>query len=169
MIPEKKNVFLYAGSVSREYQLLDLVDAFKSVQDAELWLCGNTDSERELEEATAMYQNIKYFGYLNAAQLKEKMDSAAFLINPRRPSGNYTKYSFPSKTAEYLNSGKPTVMYKLEAIPDEYDAYLNYLTGDRPEVMADELNEIIHKDYSTLLAKAKAGKEFLLRNKTSEI
>ena len=38
-------------------------------------------------------------------------------VNPRQNNEEFTKYSFPSKTMEYLASGVPVVAYKLDGIP----------------------------------------------------
>ena len=59
---------------------------------------------------------------LNEARALQK--TADVLVNPRLNEGEYTKYSFPSKTMEYLSTGRPVVCYKLDGIPDEYDKHL---------------------------------------------
>ena len=83
------------------------------------------------------------------------------------PTGTYTKYSFPSKTMEYLLSGIPTVMYKLEGIPDEYNAFLNYFPSENTNEVADYINELINQEYLILLDKANRGKEFVLKEKNA--
>ena len=90
------------------------------------------------------------------------------MINPRQPSGTYTKYSFPSKTIEYMMSGKPVIMYKLEAIPDEYDQYLNYLTGTTSEQMGEDLKKIFAKDYNELIEIAKRARTYVKENKAAK-
>ena len=52
------------------------------------------------------------------------MKEAKLLINLRNPEDKYTKYSFPSKTFEYMVSGTPFFTTKLEGIPSEYYNYL---------------------------------------------
>ena len=66
-------------------------------------------------------------------------------------------------------SAKPVLMYKLEGVPDEYDAYLNYLTGETSEQIAIELAENFANDYSTLLQKAADGRNFVLEQKCPKV
>ena len=58
------------------------------------------------------------------------------LINPRPAEGEYTKYSFPSKTMEYLLSGSKVVMHRLDGIGDEYYKYIRVIEEHTPEAMA---------------------------------
>lgn len=163
------NICLYTGTLEIEYGICELADAFAMMQDAELWICGDGVGRKYVEELTCICDNVKYFGFLEQDELKKIRNQCDYLINPRRPTGTYTKYSFPSKTAEYLMSGKPTIMYKLEGIPDEYDKYLNYLSGQTVTEIKDELEGIFKKNYSDLTNKALAGRQFMLDNKNARI
>lgn len=161
---ENKKICLYTGSLSKEFGLFELTEAFKTIDDAELWVCGGGELQNYLVEASNKHKNIKFFGFVTQQQIAKIRKNANFLINPRRPSGTYTKHSFPSKTAEYMASGKPVIMYKLEGIPDEYDAYLNYLTESSPEKIATELKSILDFDYEVLCEKAREGSVYIRKN-----
>ena len=43
---------------------------------------------------------------------------ATLLVNPRPSDKEFCKYSFPSKTIEYMASGTPVLMTKLPGVPD---------------------------------------------------
>lgn len=165
---DNKNIFLYTGGLAKEYGLFELAEAFKIIKNAELWVCGNGEMSDYFIEAAKENDNISYFGCVTPDEVKKIRRQANFLVNPRRPSGTYTRYSFPSKTAEYMMSGKPTIMYKLEGVPDEYDAYLNYLKSETPEKIAKEICDILNEDYAILCTKASQGRAFLL-NRTSPV
>ena len=162
----KNNIFLYTGTLDKEFGIIDMVDAFLKLSDMELWLCGDGNARDYIKTVSGVCNHIKYYGYVNQNQLKELRNQSDYLINPRRPTGSYTKYSFPSKTAEYMMSAKPIVMYKLEAIPDDYDKYLNYLTADTSEGMEKELRKIASRSYDELIRKAEQGREYLLQHRT---
>ncbi len=163
------NIFLYSGTLDKEFGVENLINAFKKLPEAQLWICGNGNCKEFLINAAKEYGNIKYFGFLTQAEVNDLRDKCDYLINPRTPTGTYTKYSFPSKTAEYMMSGKPVVMYKLEGVPDEYDDYLIYLNDSTPDGIAEELSMIIKADYGIYLSKASKGRKFMLENKTSDI
>lgn len=165
-----KKTFLYSGSLNTAYGIKELTEAFLHL-DASLIICGEGDYKAELLEVIAANtkNNIRYLGFVRPEELRQLREQADFLINPRRPSGTYTKYSFPSKTMEYLASGVPTVMYRLEGIPKEYDPYLSYLTGTAPEEIAGELQSLLAKDYRQLLDKAKRGKAFVINEKNEYV
>ncbi len=162
------NIFLYTGTTAEIYGIRGLVDAFIKTPQAELWICGAGDSDEYIHHVSKEHSNIRHFGYLSQNEVANLRDNCDFLINPRRPTGTYTMYSFPSKTAEYLMSEKPVVMYKLEGIPDEYDAYITYLTGKNADKIAEEISSIINTDYVTLAERAKRARLFMLNSKTGK-
>lgn len=166
---KSENAFLYSGTTEKVYGICDVVDAIKELPQAQLWICGAGNSDDYIRETAKTYPNIRHFGYLSQKELADLRDRCDFLINPRRPTGTYTKYSFPSKTAEYMLSGKPAVMYKLEGIPDEYDAYLHYLTADNAAGIKAELQAVMNADYEELLQKAEEARNFMLENKNAEV
>ncbi len=164
---ENKKICLYTGTTAEEFGLCELVDAFKLLPDAVLWICGTGNADSYIKSVAMQYPNIKHFGFLSQEELNKLRNECNFLINPRRPTGTYTKYSFPSKTAEYLISGKPCIMYKLEGLSSEYDAFLNYISEDDAMGIARELNTIFSQDYSALLKKGRRGMEFMRREKNA--
>ncbi len=162
-----ENIFLYTGVTERIYGICDVARAIAQLPEAQLWVAGVGEADEELRALAKDHPNIRHFGFVNQERLAELRDGCDFLINPRRPTGTYTKYSFPSKTAEYMMSGKPVVMYKLEGVPDEYDGYLHYLTGADPETIRLELEQLIRLDYQQLLEQAAQGRRFMAEQKNA--
>lgn len=162
----KNKICLYMGTLEKSFSICELAEAFVKAGEGELWICGKGDAEERIKELSASCDRIKYFGYVTAEKGNELRDACDYLINPRRPSGTYTLYSFPSKTVEYMMSGKPTIMYKLEAVPDEYDEYLNYFKSFDVDGISEELKEIFHTDYGKLLDKATRARRFVLEEKS---
>lgn len=161
----QRNIVLYSGTLELEYGILDVAKAFVALPNYELWIYGKGEAEQALKELSGKHKNIKVFGFASAQVIEEARDKCSFLINPRRPTGTFTKYSFPSKTAEYMLSGKPTIMYKLEGIPNEYDPYLNYLQATDSIGIQKELESIFSMDYSELRQKAQLAREFMIAKK----
>ena len=66
---------------------------------------------------------------------------------------------------EYMLSGTPVLMYKLDGIPDEYDPYLYYINGNQPKNSANRIMEICEKPQSELDDFGKKARQFVLENK----
>lgn len=162
----KEKIVLYAGALEEEYGILDVAKAFAELPDAQFWIYGRGNAEKELKALAQTYPNIRFFGFVPQETVAKARDACDFLINPRRPTGTFTRYSFPSKTVEYMAAAKPVIMYKLEGVPGEYDAYLNYLSATEPAGIALQLKEIFESDYEALQKKAEAGRLFVMTQKS---
>ncbi len=117
---------VYAGKMNIKFGIKELVDAFMKIEDENyrLILCGDGDARSYVEEKMKADHRIDYKGQVTAAKAKEYIQSADVLVNPRPNNEEYTKYSFPSKTIEYLLSGKPVVAYMLDGMPDIYRDFI---------------------------------------------
>ncbi|OJV21643.1 MAG: hypothetical protein BGO30_02795 [Bacteroidetes bacterium 41-46] len=115
-------IVLYTGALTRKYGIIKLLDTFSLItqKDYKLWFCGGGECVEEIEERSKNDARIKYWGLLPTTEVQAMQKKANVLVNPRPSGGEYTKYSFPSKTMEYLASGTPVIMYKLEGVPQEY-------------------------------------------------
>lgn len=118
---------LYTGTLEPDLGIEELLEAFEQMPEAELWICGQGSMGERVRSCAETHENIQYFGFVAQKEALTLQARASALINPRQPDGMYTKYSFPSKTLEYLRSGKPVLCYPLEGIPHDYDAYLCYI------------------------------------------
>ena len=165
---DKKNI-TYIGSVYEKYGIVNLIEAFKKIKnkDIELHLCGPTEMDDYVKQAMKKDSRIKYKGFLDYDQVLQEERRAYILVNPRPTNEEYTMYSFPSKTMEYLASGNITVSTKLAGIPDEYDEYINYFDGYEIDDIKNKLIYLLdEKNKKKLLKKAHDARDFILNNKT---
>jgi len=134
---EAKTV-LYTGSLNAAYGIDKLLDAFAQIADPDfrLWICGAGGIQSTVEEYAKKDNRITYFGFLPKDKVAELQTRCDILINPRSPHGEYTKYSFPSKTMEYLLSGSKVLMYRLPGVPEEYYDYIYTIDGSTSEDIA---------------------------------
>ncbi len=167
---EEKTI-LYTGTLHRKFGICTLLEAFSMIDDPDckLWICGGGDSRQAVAEAAEKDKRITFFGYVTKAEVEKLQQRAALLINPRNNDGEYTKYSFPSKTMEYMLSGKPVVMYKLDGIPDEYDPYLFYVDGTGPEAMRNAIVSFFDLPEKTREEFGRAAADFVLREKNKVV
>ena len=167
---EGVKAILYSGTLHYRYGIKNLLEAFKqiNISEAELWICGSGEAANEIRALSERDSRVKFFGFCSQEKVAELRGKAAVLVNPRTNEGEYTKYSFPSKTMEYMASGKPVVMYKLDGIPEEYDEHLFY--ADAKNVVSGLCNTIaeVLENYDNAFEKAQGAKRFVLANKSGE-
>lgn len=164
-----KNVIFYAGTLNYEFGIMNLLNAFREIKDEsyELWICGEGEAKEDIKLRAQEDKRIRYFGFLSKDEVSKLQKQAKVLVNPRKNQGEYTKYSFPSKTIEYMLARKPVVMYKLDGIPDEYDKYIYYVAGEKDCDLKEAIERVCNMDCKKLEATAKAGCEWVLREKNA--
>lgn len=113
---------MYAGMLHEKYGILRLLDAFDlaDIPDVDLWLFGDGTAAEQVRRRAESNPKIKYFGTRPRSEILQYERQATLLLNPRDPADEFTKYSFPSKTIEYMLSGTPLLTTELKGIPSEY-------------------------------------------------
>lgn len=164
----KSKKIVYTGSLYFKFGIRELVEAFKSIEreDLELVLCGSGDAETYIKESMEYDKRIKYLGSISNEEAIFLQENAAILVNPRNNNEEYTKYSFPSKTMEYLMSGNPVVCYKLDGIPNDYDPYLFYIEGGN---IKQKLEEILNFSEEQRKFAGLKGKTFVYQKKNNRV
>ncbi|MEB0262953.1 MULTISPECIES: glycosyltransferase [unclassified Mucilaginibacter] len=158
---------LYTGTLARRYGILNLLAAFNVLENitARLIICGDGDAKDEIKAAAENNPNIIYNGSLERLQVLQLQTQASLLVNPRTAEGEFTRYSFPSKTMEYLASGVPVLIYKLPGIPEEYYEHCYSLDGVSIKTLSDKIKCILQMDSKTLIEKGKKARDFILNYK----
>lgn len=165
-IPGKK-VILYTGTLHYQFGIGTLLEAFSQIDDPtyELWICGAGEAEAEIRSRAALDHRIHFYGYVTKEEALRLQQQATLLVNPRTNEGEYTKYSFPSKTIEYMASGVPVLMYKLDGIPDEYDNYIYYVEGNSTDYLRAAIESVCNKTKQELDEFGLRAREFVLNEK----
>ncbi len=169
---EKKlhpRVCLYAGSIHRKYGIANLVEGFRlaDIPDAELHIYGSGDYEEELRAVAAKDPRIVYGGMLFSGEVVAKEQEATLLVNPRPTGEAFVKYSFPSKTMEYMASGTPVLTTKLPGMPEEYDPHVFFISDETPEGIADALQKVLENPEAVLFARGLSARKFILEQKNN--
>ena len=162
---------LYTGNLGQRYGLIDLLNSFSAIKsdDYRLWICGDGDSLPEYLERQKTDSRIKYFGILPREDILKLQKQATILINPRHSSDDYTKYSFPSKTMEYLASGTPTLMSRLECLPKEYLDHICFFEDESVEGIRDAIEKICSKPQEELNTFGERASRFIFQEKTPKV
>ena len=171
---EKKTsprVVFYAGGVSRQYGLGNLVDGFRMAapENARLHIYGPGDYVKELQRIAEEDQRIFYGGMLLNTEIVDKEQEATLLVNPRPTNEEYVKYSFPSKTMEYMASGTPVLTTVLPGMPAEYHPHVYLLEEETAEGIAAKLQEVLALSDAELFRKGCEARRFVLEEKNNVI
>ncbi|MGJ7920806.1 glycosyltransferase [Neobacillus sp. LXY-4] len=167
----KKRIIIYAGLLHEKYGIANLCNAFIkcSKSNEELHLFGDGDYVSKIHELCLLHDNIKYFGNQPNKVVVENELNAVLLVNPRPSYGEFTKYSFPSKTLEYMVSGTPVLMTKLPGVPNEYAEYVYIVDDDTEGGLAKEMRRVLDKDNEELERFGKEAKNYALNKKNNII
>lgn len=166
-----KQIIMYAGGLNRRYGVKLLAEGFISAQieNTELHFYGNGDYAEELKKLSMENPSIKYFGLVSPDQIKKKMKEASLLVNPRPIDEEFTKYSCPSKTLEYMSSGVPFLSSRLQGIPEEYFEYIYSIDDVSISGISNALKMVFCDSLETRTKKAYEAQKFILLNKNEKV
>ncbi len=170
---EEKKAFsiMYAGGLNKNFGIENLVEAFDNLEtdNAELWLFGAGDAVPTIKEKQKNNSRIKYYGKVERSVVLEKEIQADLLVNVRNPLDEFTKYSFPSKTMEYMLSGTMFMTTKLEGIPDDYFNYVYALDNNSVDCIRKGLEDAMLMNKKERIEFGKRARNYVLNNKNSVI
>ncbi len=168
-----KKVIFYSGQLNPAYGMENLLEAFLQIYQKdtqyELWICGGGGLAARIAELAKTCEGVKYYGYVDTDTVRNLQAQASVLVNPRQNTEEFTKYSFPSKTMEYLASERPVVGYKLDGIPDEYDPYMYYVEDNSIQILREKLIEVCSMSDADRTQAGARAREFILQQKNPGI
>lgn len=162
---------LYTGALENYAGIKILIDAFLKTKNKsyELIICGSGSLESYIREVIENDNRIVFKGNIPHDESIKLQKSAAILINPRQPNGKITKYSFPSKTMEYMTSGTPMIGYHLEGIPEEYYKYMFTPKDLSSESLCTLIEDLLSNQSNILVEIANEANHFIMNNKSAKI
>lgn len=165
-----KNV-VYLGALNGKSGILNLIRAFMNIKNENLRLdiYGAGIFTDKIIEYSHNDTRINYCGVASLNEIIKIEQEAHFLINPRPSKQEFNKYSFPSKTIEYMSSGTPVITTKLKGIPNEYNDFLYFIDDSNIDKLTKDLIQIMDDNEKHLFEKGERAKEFVLRNKNNTI
>lgn len=167
----KPRICFYAGGVSKQYGLGNLVEGFQkaNIPNARLHIYGPGDYVEQLQQIAAEDGRIFYGGMLLNTEIVDKEQEATLLVNPRPTDEEYVKYSFPSKTMEYMASGTPVLTTVLPGMPKEYHPYVYLLEDETADGISKKLQAVLAVSNEELFCKGAQARSFVLEQKNNVI
>lgn len=162
--PLDRPAVMYAGKFYRECGVVELAKAASALKDVcDIWLYGgHGDCTDELEDLAKKNDNLKIHGIVPLKEILKLEKECTLLINPRFAEEEFSKYSFPSKTAEYMLSGTPVLMCKLPSLPEEYLPYVYVINGKE---IANSIRTVLAKTNAELNSKGQEASLFIKNKK----
>lgn len=166
---EKK--IIYAGAIEKIYGIEMLCNAFLNIAlpGEYLHIYGNGDYVEELKVIAEKNENIIYHGNRPNDEIVEVELDSTLLVNPRPTDGEYTKFSFPSKTLEYMVSGTPVLSSRLAGIPKEYENYIFYFDENTADNLGKHMRSILDLSPEELHEKGLKAKQFVIQEKNNVV
>lgn len=169
---KKRDVFtiLYAGSLMENFGIQNLIEAFRLIEDKdlELLIAGDGPYKEALCHMASGDSRIHFTGYIEHDKLFYMEKEVSLLINTRNPEEDYTKYSFPSKTFEYLASGTPFLSTRLKCYGKEYNNVIKFIETNEPNDIAKAICHVKQMDSKRLAEDGKNAQKFVLTQKSTE-
>lgn len=135
---------LYIGTLGYKEELYKLIQILEIVKDkvkeVKLNIIGkfiNTEFENEIMElikSKKLDNSIIFHGYMKYSEIPYFLSCCDVMILPRIET-EYSKAGFPIKLAEYLLSGKPTIVSKTGEID-------NFLTHNKNALLIDPYSNV---------------------------
>lgn len=168
---KQPRICLYAGGVSRQYGLENLTEGFRraDLPNARLHIYGPGDYVEELRKIAEEDPRVFYGGMLLSSEVVDREMEATLLVNPRPTNEEFVKYSFPSKTMEYMASGTPVLTTVLPGMPREYHPYVYLMEDETAEGIGKALKAVLSQSDEVLFQKGNQARRFILENKNNVI
>lgn len=165
--PRQRTTLTYAGTLNARYGIVNLLQAFSSIDDPDIFLqiCGRGDSEDQVIAYANNDSRITYYGQLSRVEVLELLINSTVLLNPRSNDEDFAQYSFPSKILEYMSAGRPVIAYELDGMPREYGDYLIYVSESGVAPLADRIVEVSRRSDEELNAIGARARKFVLEHK----
>lgn len=141
-IEKIKPSVVYVGGMNSGRGINELLDAFETLDDYELWLLGPI-SEKALESRIKYKsKNVCYFGVVEAYEVFSYINQADIGIITFLEAPNHIK-TLATKPFEYMACGKPLIMSNFQYWKDTFGESSLYVDPSNPKDIARTINKLM--------------------------
>lgn len=164
-----KKIIMYTGGIRKgvngiEYFIEGFLKA--NIPGCELHFYGTGNLVTWIKKMSQSHPQIKYMGNVSTVEIVKRQRTADLLINPRPSNQEFCKYSFPSKTIEYMVSGVPVLMTRLPGVPKEYFDYVYVIEDESSDGVYKMLKKIYSMNEEKRYEFGMTAREFVLEKKS---
>lgn len=143
--------FFYAGTLLKQYGILDLISAFNELNDSntKLIISGH-HYNKEFETAIKDHHNIIYIGNIANEEVLNYENNSIANINPRPYIEQIDKYSIPSKVIEYSSKGSMVISGISTSLQKDFMGSILWI--DENNSLSSRLKEAIEMNYKVRAA-----------------
>ena len=167
-----KKIIMYTGGIRKEVNGIEyFIEGFlrANIADCELHFYGIGNLVDWIKQISKNYPQIKYMGNVSTDEIVSRQRKADLLINPRPSKQEFCKYSFPSKTIEYMASGVPVLMTRLPGVPKEYFDYVYVIDEESSAGVCKVLKKIYSMSEPSRYEFGMKARKFVLEKKSCAV
>lgn len=164
---DEKKTILYQGAINVGRGLELMIKTMSFLPNYQFIIAGKGDIELELKKLITKEKvdNVKFLGLLEPAELDKITPYADLGISLEEDLGMNYRFALPNKIFDYIQAEIPILISDL---PEMKQVVLDYKVGEivtyrKPEIIAKQIIELLKKDFSVPLKKAK--KEYVWQDK----
>lgn len=170
------NYIYFGGSLMEKYGVLNLIEAFKRLNRADLKLviCGHHLEKDKFFSAIEGRDDIIYLGPISYEENLSLEKYSLVAVNPRPQNPKIDSYSIPSKTLEYLSNGCVTVMVNNPLLKEHYEKCVIWAKTGEPDDLLDAIKRALElnrteREMLSILSKNKVMQYTSLENVNKQI
>lgn len=166
---EKQPFIMHSGSLHSKMGIEELVTAFKELKDLkqDLLFFGSGEMDEYICQEGKKDPRIKHMGFVSPQELFSYEKKASLLVNVRSPKEEYTKYSFPSKTFEFMASGTPVLSTDMPGIPEEYKQNMIIIPDNNKDTIKSALSNFFALSEAEQIAIGLKAQRFVRTEKNA--
>lgn len=170
-LQKRNKVIIYSGSLWRkdagiEYFIKGFLKA--QIPDYEFHIYGTGELVDWIKEISKRFYNIRYMGCVTNDEMVKIQSKSMLLVNPRPSDREFCKYSFPSKTIEYMASGTPVLMTRLPGVPEEYFNFVYTIDREDSNGVSNILKKILLQPEEEILKIGEKARNYVSLNKSQK-
>jgi len=141
-ITKTKPSVIYVGGMHSLRGTYELIEAFKELDEYELWLLGFAIEEKLQEKIETGCKNVKYFGLVEAYEVFNYINMADIGIITFLEEPNHVN-TLATKPFEYMACGKPMIMSDFPYWRETFKNGSLYVDPSNPKKIANKVKELL--------------------------